>query len=348
MLTGNWGEWSEAYAFLKLLAEGELAEADAELKPKPAKMRIIDILRDDSSGIKLFKTKEEFYDSSAGLVSRTEIIHALRTFPRPTGSLNKGAFPIPHIESLLSRLGIKSIKASSGEKVDLKAHIANATTGEDTLFGYSIKSEVGGAATLMNSSTHTLFQYRLATDLPGAQELAAQHAKSKVRQLFQGFESAGIKVEPVGARSEKFRSNLEFFDDDLHLLLGRMLLTYFQGKGKRLSALLPEATLNQSASQQTEYKVGQFLRAIALGMTPGRPWQANLKAYGGYIIVKPDGSLLSLSASNEDSFREYLLARAYFDTPGVSRHKFGTLYAIDGEPYIDLSMQIRFEQKVDN
>jgi hypothetical protein len=347
VIKGNWGEWSEAYAFLKLLTEGELAEADAGLKPKPAKMRVIDILRDDSSGIKMFKTKAEFYDSSAGLVSRTEIIEALHTFPRPSGSLNKGAFAIPQIESLLSRLGITVIKASSSEKVDLRAHIANATTGEDTLLGYSIKSEVGGAATLLNSSTHTLFQYRLSTDLPGAQEVAAEHANSKVKQLFQGFESAGIELQPIGAKSEKFRNNLKFFGDDLDLLLGEMLLTYFQGKGKRLHALLAALTLGESTSPQTEYKVGQFLRSIALGMTPSKPWQAQLTAYGGYIIVKQDGSLLSLSASNEDSFREYLLARSYFDTPSVSRHKFGTLYAIDGEPFIDLNMQIRFGQKID-
>jgi hypothetical protein len=342
MITGNWGEWSEAYAFLKLLAEGELAEADANLKEKPAKMRIIDILRDDSSGIKLFKTKQDHYESSAGLVYLPEIIEAVRTFPTPTGSSNKGAFQIPHIESLLSRLGIRSIKASSAKKVDLQAHFANATTGENTLLGYSIKSEVAGSATLLNSSTHTLFQYRLETGLPEAEALLARHADSKVKKLFQGFETAGIKVESLGAKSEKLKSNLKFFGDDLHLLLGEMLLTYFQGKGKELSALLSGTSMNQPASQQTEYKVGQFLRAIALGMTPGKTWEGQLKAYGGYIMVKKDGSLLSLSASNEDSFRAYLLRRSYFDTPSVSRHKFGTLYEVDGEPHIDLNMQIRF------
>jgi len=342
MITGNWGEWSEAYAFLKLLAEGELAEADASLKPKPAKMRVIDILRDDSSGITLFKTKQERYESSAGLVYLPEIIEAVRTFPTPASSALKGAFQIPHIESLLSRLGIGSIKAPSSEKVDLKAHFANSTTGEDTLLGYSIKSEVGGSATLLNSSTHTLFQYRLETALPKAQALVAQHADSKVRKLFQGFDTAGIKVEPLGAKSEELKSNLKFFGDDLHMLLGGMLLKYFQGKGRELITLIPGTNPDQPASQQTEYKVGQFLRAVALGMTPGKAWQGNLKAYGGYIIVRKDGSLLSLSASNEDAFRDYLLHGSYFDTPSVSRHKFGYLYSINGEPFIDLNMQIRF------
>jgi DNA (cytosine-5)-methyltransferase 1 len=55
-----------------------------------------------------------------------------------------------------------------------------------------------------------------------------------------------------------------------------------------------------------------------------------------------EGSLLALSSSNEDSFRDYLLSHSYFDTPSVTRHKFGSVYSIDGAPHIDLNMQIRF------
>jgi type II restriction enzyme len=305
-------------------------------------MRVIDILRDDSSGIRLFKTKQGSYESHAGLVSRMEILEALRTFPTPSNSRNKGAFEIPDVESLLLRLGLSAIKASSREKGDLRAHFANATTGENTLLGFSIKSEVGGPATLLNSSTHTLFRYSLLTDHENAQDVASRFGSSKVRLLFQGFESEGIKVRSLGAKSPEFGSNLQFFGEDLQFLLGGMLLKYFQGKGKYLNTILPQCDEGQPPGRQTLYKLGNFLKAIALGMTPSKPWPGYLEAYGGYIVVKQDGSLLALSSSKEDSFRDYLLSHSYFDTPSVTRHKFGSVYSIDGAPHIDLNMQIRF------
>jgi type II restriction enzyme len=77
-------------------------------------------------------------------------------------------------------------------------------------------------------------------------------------------------------------------------------------------------------------------------MTPSKPWPGYLEAYGAYIVATQDGSLLALSSSNEDFFRDYLLSHSYFDTPSVTRHKFGSVYSINDAPNIDLNMQIRF------
>jgi hypothetical protein len=50
MLSGNKGEWSEIYVFLKLLAEGKLNAADADLNAiSSIYYPIIKILRQENS-----------------------------------------------------------------------------------------------------------------------------------------------------------------------------------------------------------------------------------------------------------------------------------------------------------
>ncbi len=63
-MTGNKGEWSEIYVFLKLLAEGKLNAADANLRAIPnAYYPIIKILRGDGTEI-----KEYVFDSAIKIV----------------------------------------------------------------------------------------------------------------------------------------------------------------------------------------------------------------------------------------------------------------------------------------
>ena len=55
MLTGNKGEWSEIYVFLKLLADGRLNAADANLNAIPnVYYPIIKILRQEATAKREF------------------------------------------------------------------------------------------------------------------------------------------------------------------------------------------------------------------------------------------------------------------------------------------------------
>lgn len=50
MLTGNRGEWSEPYVFLKLLADGVLRQAEKDFSPSDANfLRILRVSRSDIS-----------------------------------------------------------------------------------------------------------------------------------------------------------------------------------------------------------------------------------------------------------------------------------------------------------
>jgi hypothetical protein len=337
MKRGNLGEWSEVYAFLRLLLVGEMPEVGSDLRISDRKIQVAKLLRDDASGITYFTTRADTYIGKGGSVSRREIQEIVEGFPAILAT-KSGVFELPKVEKLLNRLGITKIKASSGEKIDLKASIVSGTSGTLTDLGYSIKSEVGGSSTLLNASSHTLFGYEIEEPF----EQSKYTAHSKVRQLVSSILSDGVQISHLGPKSEKLSGNLSYFGESLWKTLSQMLLFYYSGQGKNISTLLEKVSAGDSEFRKNNYQVGQFLKAIALGMTPGVAWEGEIEAYGGYLIVKKAGQIMALPASNEDEFRKYLINNSFLDTPSTSRHGFGSLINKASKNYLDLSLQIRF------
>lgn len=343
MKTGNLGEWSEIYAFLKILHDGEVSEVDSNLVEKKSKVRFRDIIRDDSSGIRLFPTRQESYGSGPDRVDRSELEGALTKFrtARLSGG-TPGAFAFPPFSELMGRLGITRVKSSSKNKIDLEARIVSNYADEDPTEGFSIKSELGSAATLVNAGGHTAFQFRIPTDLSQARDLETGFTRSEIRSLISRLTAKGLALEPCGPRSQVLADNLKFFGEDTPHLISRLVLGYYSGEGKSLWSLTESLGLSTTELSQARYKVGQFLRAAALGMRPATPWSGFQEAHGGFIVVKKDGLLGIISARSEDDFRTYLLRRSYLDTPSTTRHGFGFVYGEDDHPYVDLNLQIRF------
>ena len=337
MKRGNLGEWSEVYAFLRLLLLGEMPEVGSDLKISDRKIQIAKLLRDDASGVKYFITKADTYRQEGVSVSRKEIEEIVEEFPRILAA-KSGVFELPKVESLLNRLGLTKIKASSSEKIDLKAAIVSGTTGFDLELGYSIKSEIGGASTLLNASSHTLFGYEIEESI----DVSKYAAHTKVRQLISKLVSEGVQFRHVGPKSEKLKENLDYFGETLWKTLSQIVLLYYSGEGKEISGLLEKVSESDSELRKNTYQVGQFLKAVALGMTPGATWEGDIEAYGGYLIVTKDGQVLALPATNEDEFRRYLIHNSYLDTPSTTRHKFGILRKGQKATGLDLSLQIRF------
>ena len=78
-------------------------------------------------------------------------------------------------------------------------------------------------------------------------------------------------------------------------------------------------------------------------MTPSEQWKGRYDANGGYIVVREDGEVVCYHFYERNDLEDYLFEHTVIDTPSQSRHKFGQIYAIDGEFYLDLNFQIRFK-----
>ena len=91
-----------------------------------------------------------------------------------------------------------------------------------------------------------------------------------------------------------------------------------------------------------EYKIKNFLDAIALGMVPSKLWDGFSKAQGGYIVVKENGDVVCYHLYNRDEFRTYLFENTKLDAPSTTRYGYGELYEENGKLFFKLNLQIRF------
>ncbi len=358
-LTGNKGEWSEIYVFFKLLADGELYAADSELnKLTDIFYPIIKIIRDEISG------KWEYYRNSRIKIVNAETMKTIHEISVKDFKINasilfnniikssKRTFSVKSIETFMKSIKCNAIKANPQEKRDITIVVHDLRTGFTPTLGFSIKSQLGGASTLLNASQSTNFIYKIeGINLTEQQivEINNINTKSKIKDRIAKIEDLGGNFKFFSLHNETFKLNLQLIDSELPIIIGEMVLAYYKGEGNSLNNLLNYITeinpckFNLSLFHPFyEYKIKNFLTDIALGLTPSNVWKGIYDATGGIIVVKEDGEVLCYHIYNRNEFQNYLIKNTKLETPSSSRHKFGSIYIDNSDQLFKLNLQIRF------
>lgn len=358
-LTGNKGEWSEIYVFFKLLAEGELYAADSDLnKLADIFYPIIKIIRDEISG------KWEYFRNSSIRIVKANTQELVKEIPMENFKKNSElllneinqassrAFSIPKIQSFMKSINCQSLKANPQEKRDITIMVHDLRTGFKPTLGFSIKSQLGGASTLLNASKSTNFIYQvqeLQINQKEIKKINLISSRSKIRQRINKIQELGGRFKFIKTENDIFELNLKLIDSRLPEIISEVLLSYFKGKGTKIKDLI-EIILEDNPCHFNldythpfyEYKIKNLLTDIALGMTPSNMWNGLYDATGGIIIVREDGEILCYHIYNRNEFQEYLIKNTKLETPSSSRHEYGKLYFEDDLLYFKLNLQIRF------
>jgi hypothetical protein len=360
VITGNKGEWSEIYTFLKLLADGRLYAADADLnKIQDIYYPIIKILRSQIDGNWEYLRNGDIkvVDGSNGqILYRIPIADFAQHADILLNKIriSKGAFPVPETEPFLQSINCTSIKTSSSDKSDITLVVHDQQTGFNPTLGFSIKSMLGGASTLLNASGSTNFVFRITGQTFSDKDINrinAINTRAKIRDRILATEASGGVFQFVGVDNPVFMLNMQVIDSKMPLIVSRILLNYYKGNATDLLSLLrimkQENPCNFNLEYNHsfyEYKLKNFLTDIALGMTPATVWNGFYDANGGYIVVRPDGEIVCYHIYNKNEFQDYLLNNTRCETPSSSRHGFGKLYRdAAGNLCMKLNLQIRFK-----
>ena len=166
MITGNKGEWSEVYTLLKVISDKQLFAGDSNLnKIETLIFPIIKVLRDETNG-----TFEFSYDNDLVIVKNgeKEIRISVLEFQKQTHFLltklkekTNATFSIPEIENFINSFDSHSLKAKSTVKSDIRIVIHDQRAGTNPELGFSIKSQLGGASTLLNAGKTTNFIFKI-------------------------------------------------------------------------------------------------------------------------------------------------------------------------------------------
>jgi type II restriction enzyme len=241
------------------------------------------------------------------------------------------------------------VKASNEKKADLVAIIYDRISKTMPMLGFSIKSMVGGASTLLNPGHTTNFIYEIKGfngDISTVNEI---ETKSQIRDRVRKITDMGGFFEFIDVSNEQFGTNMKMIDTALPEFMAQMLLNFFSNSHRTVADLTADLSKNENIVKKFglsltnhEYKIKNFLDAIALGMVPSKPWDGFLKAHGGYIVVKENGDVVCYHLYNRDEFRSYLYENTRFDAPSTTRYEYGKLYKEKGKIFFKLNLQIRF------
>lgn len=364
MVSGNKGEWSEFYAFLKIISERCLKAADKDLQfIEGIYYPVIKIIRENSNSERIiYELPSESNSDTINVVSSSNLrAVVISDLPEKTRRIfdamnqpRRGSFSIPVATELMERLDCDRIRASNNRKADLVLMIHDHRTGADPEVGFSIKSRIGSPSTLLNASQATNFIFQIADDGSLAREgLSMTPSRPMLRDSSRtaGYtfdDASNFVFEKV--QSETFEDNMRRIDTILPEIIAELLKAYYiSSAGSKLSELVefvsqhvPEIRGFRLTKADYEFKVKNLLWSIALGMVPGTDWDGSATVHGGYIIVKEDGELACYHVYNFDEFKDYLYSNTKFDTPSTTRHGFGHIYDEDGRRKKKYNLQIRF------
>lgn len=357
MLAGNKGEWSEVYVFLKLLADGRLNAADANLNAIPnVYYPIIKILRQENTISREYSINGDIiiFDGNNNQLLNLPIAEFVRRSQQLFNELRNAegrSFVFAEIETFLNSIDIHSLTALKTDKADIKVVVHDLNTGMQPQLGFSIKSMLGGNSTLFNAGNTTNFIYEiLGDDELSIEEINAIETTPKIANRISEIRARGFEVKFQNIQSATLQLNLQLIDSDLPQILAELLLLKYSNPGSALLApTLVQLTINNplrfDLSQGHpfyEYKIKNFLTDSALGMTPATMWTGQYDATGGIIIVKTNGELVCYHIYNRNEFQNYLLSNTRLEQASTSRYNFGDLYRENGRTFLKLNLQVRF------
>lgn len=337
----NKGEWAEAYVFLKVLGDGRIYGADAQLHKDPMTfMDIVNIIRDEPDRYLRFERmmKDEMdyieaYERDAvfKVVTAEELREkAARLYNEIMALKGKGAGSIPDAEAYLKSLRLSGPKARIspaaseryGSKTDLIITSLSSTDHTRTTEGFSIKSHLGAAATLFNSSSTSGFLYKIkGCDDYGLHKINAN--SSSISEALRIIRDE-YELEYIGCRNEVFEDNLSLVDSRMDEIMQCGVLVSLGFYGDKNAAQLTKvcdrlAEINPIGHRRPKdfyiSKIKEFLYDTFGGMTATKPWDGRKLLAGGYLDVASDGGILYYRAVSDDIFESYLLKSTCFDSP---------------------------------
>lgn len=358
----NKGEWSELYAFARLLKEGKMYAADENVNMiENVYFPILKILREESATeefayepgqvIKIFRNDELIDEISVETVAENAQLLFDKIFE---GGATSGAFEINEIDEFLDSMHVTKIKASSSEKVDMTLQIHDINTGFSPIVGFSVKSDVGSPPTLLNAGKNTRIRYEVKgitdDDMREINAIDSSVSREYMKERMSELCRRGDDIVFDKVKDQVFEDNLILIDSLLPSIFGELVLLHYKimANGtydcELLIDILSEFNpLGYRQSNVYRYKFKKMLTAAALGMTAGKEWDGYEAATGGYIIIKKDGDVLCYHLYNRDYFEEYLIRNTQFDRPSATRHDYGYVYKEGEKYYIDLNIQVRFK-----
>lgn len=372
-LSGNQGEWSEIYIFLKLICDRKIHAANKDMKKlNGVFLNIIKITREE--------IKNQVYDYYIGDTVRinlngvfTGLEIPISVFEEKRDKLfslmsknEKGTFGDEEIENFLASIHITKLKSPAlnkndyfGGTQDIEMTVMDYRSGITYDAGFSCKSDFGGRATLFNASKdNTNFLYevtgpitdKITKDFNELIVMRGGSPKTAIQNRISLLKEISCDLKFVSPCTQIAKRNLVLSGgNELPEIVGNALKYYYWENIALISSAIDYVIVSNPAQYSFDdiesiykRKFSDLLYNMFTGMRLGKSWDGRSNVNGGYIVMKNDGDVLAYHTCITDEFKDFLLNNLAFETPSASRHEFMQIFKEENKYYLKLNLQIRF------
>lgn len=357
MITLNKGEWSELYCVLFLLIKPKLEIVDENMSKITSELfeikKIISETNfpleyeiiDERIVVYALKEKIRSYTKKEIDKCRNELYQKIITNTSVSSS-----FSLESIEKFLEEFSLgQAIKAKNVSKEDIEIIAYDNNRKNNCNLKYSIKSSLGSPATLLNSSNHTNFKYKIIGMNDNLmEEVNSVDTRTKLLDRLNLIYNNKCSIIYDSVVSENFLYNLKMIDSSMDKYMANTLLYSYKNNNKILKDIFINANSFDDI-QFAEKKLGDFLSAISFGFFPGTKWKGENVVNGGLLIVTDEGNVVVLDlVYYENTVKKYLINNTKLDSPSSTRYHMLEIFKDNDEYYFTLNLQVRYTRTFQN
>jgi type II restriction enzyme len=163
------------------------------------------------------------------------------------------------------------------------------------------------------------------------------------------IERLGGNLKFNDAADKIFRSNLGMIDLHFPRVVGEMAramhlegITKVSELTEYIKQLNPLKIKDELINKHKfyEYKMKQFLLALALGMRPAKLYNGTDSAISGFLMMDAQGEVIAYQKADKDTFAEFLYKNTRLEKGSTNKDKYGYLERENGVYYFKLNLKI--------
>lgn len=348
-------EWSEIYSVLRLLSDGAVYAGTSEVKRNEAEYLPVAMLqREEHDGTRCYivegddiHIKGEKIDK---LVPREDFGEAAGRILKAMKESSDDSVESPEgVEEFLDEVLIYDLEAKTDDRTD---YYLSFYTVDTPPIGFCVRSRIGLLVSLLDGGRSANFKFELTGvkfAVPTVNKVNALESPNEVVDRMLMIERLGGILKYNDVSDKVFRSNLLMIDLHFPRLLAEMLrvmqldgvtkVSELVEKMKEINPLkIKDELINKHGFY--EFKMKQFLLALALGMRPAKIYNGVDSAVSGFIFVDGNGQLLCYRKSDKETFEDFLYYNTRLEKGSVEKDKYGYLERENGVYYFKLNLKI--------
>ena len=349
-------EWSELYAFFRLLADGCVHAGTPDAKKNEAlSWPVAMVQREEHDGTRqyIIEDSENIHICGENIdkrIPREDFAAVAQLVLEAIKASRENDVTSPDgVEEFLDEVAIFDLEAKTEDRTDFYVAFYHK---DAPLVGFCVRSRLSPMFPLLDGGRTANFKFeqtgvKFAT--PTVNKINAFGEEDDVVGRMLMLERLGGSLKFNDAADKVFRSNLHMIDLHFPRVLGEMCramqlegITKVSELTEYIKQLNPLKIKDELITKHRyyEYKMKQFLMALALGMRPAKMFNGTDSAVAGFLMVDGQGEVLCYQKADRDTFADFLYYNTRLEKGPTAKDKYGYLERENGVYYFKLNLKI--------